>query len=158
MDEHVKRKIRKTGWVFFFVYIALLVYCLFFSERYGRGGSSEYHYNLELFREINRFIKYRHKLSSELFYLNIVGNVVGFMPFGFFIPMLSRKRNFFQVLFLSFELTLTIEVIQLITKVGTFDVDDLFLNTLGGVLGYICYAIFHGIYRIKYSSKRKKHK
>lgn len=156
MDNKMKSRIRKIGWLFFLTYIALLVYCLFFSERYGRITGEGYRYNLVLFTEIKRFFKYRHLLSAESFLLNMFGNIIGFMPFGFFVPMLSKKRSFWKVLCLSFELTLAIETMQLLLKVGIFDVDDLFLNTLGGILGYICYAITHGIYRLSYERREKR--
>ncbi len=38
---------------------------------------------------------------------------------------------------ISFEFSLLIECIQLVSKVGSFDVDDMILNTLGGSLGYL---------------------
>ena len=37
---------------------------------------------------------------------------------------------------------MTIELVQLITKVGSCDVDDIILNTLGGVIGYILWYIY----------------
>ncbi len=46
-----------------------------------------------------------------------------------------------------FSISLTIEVIQLITKVGCFDVDDMILNTLGAALGYGIYAVCDKIRR-----------
>ena len=42
---------------------------------------------------------------------------------------------------LGFELSLSVECIQLVTKTGCFDVDDIFLNTIGGMLGYLVYAL-----------------
>lgn len=150
-----KEKIKKAGWLLFILYIAMLVYFLFFSERYGRTAGEEYRYNIVLFAEIKRFFKYRHLLSTESFLLNMFGNIIGFMPFGFFVPMLSKKHSFWRILCLSFELTLAIEVTQLFLKVGIFDVDDLFLNTLGGVLGYLCYLVAHGIYRSHHKRSQK---
>ena len=42
---------------------------------------------------------------------------------------------------ISFEFSLLIECIQLVSKVGSFDVDDMILNTLGGSLGYLCFWV-----------------
>jgi len=82
----------------------------------------------------------------ESFLLNIVGNIVGFMPCGFFLPVISRRsRRWFNTVLLSFLFSLCIETIQLIFKVGSFDVDDMILNTLGGILGYILYKIVQHI-------------
>ncbi len=137
---------RVVGWIFFIVYIAALVYFLFFAEGYGRVIDGAMHYNLEPFREIKRFLIHYDVLGWQAVVLNIIGNVVGFMPFGFFLPLLSAKeRRLLMVLLLTFELSLTVEVIQLFTGVGSFDVDDLMLNTLGGVLGYGCYHLFSNL-------------
>lgn len=129
---------RVVSQLVFILYLCVLFYLLFFSERYGRtDASEEYHYNLVLFREIRRFYEYRKVLGIQSVLINLVGNVVAFMPFGFFVPVLwPKSRNLFAVAFCSFCFSLFVETIQLVSKVGTFDVDDLFLNTLGGVFGY----------------------
>lgn len=134
---------QKLGWVLFIAYLALLVYFMFFAESFGRDVQQrEYAYNLELFKEIKRFYNYRQQLGIKAFVLNIVGNVVGFMPCGFFLPIVSRRgRKWYNAVLLCFGLSLCIEVTQLVFKVGSFDVDDLFLNTLGGAMGYIIYRI-----------------
>lgn len=122
----------------FVVYLAVLAHFLFFSERYGRGTTGEYHYNLIPLQEIKRFIKYRDVIGWEGFIVNIFGNVLAFAPFGFLLPIVSKQnRTFFCVVLYSFEFSLFIELIQLSFRVGTFDVDDLLMNTIGGVLGYL---------------------
>ena len=138
-------KRRVSGWqrvisqLVFILYLGVLFYCLFFSERYGRTDiSDEYHYNLVLFREIKRFYRYREILGMKSVMINLAGNVVAFMPFGFFLPILWQKSGkLLYVTFWSFSFSLVVETIQLVYKVGTFDVDDLFLNTLGGIFGYM---------------------
>ena len=127
----------------FVLYLGVLAYLLFFSEAYGRTvNRSEYQYNLTLFREIKRFFQYRELLGTRVVLVNIVGNVVAFVPFGIFLPLLScRMRNLFLVLLATFGFSVVIEALQLIYKVGTFDVDDLFLNTLGGAVGYLLFCV-----------------
>ena len=78
------------------------------------------------------------------------------MPFGFFISMASRSSSFFMALFNSLGLSLCVEVLQLVTRVGSFDVDDILLNTIGGVLGYIVFVICNLIRRKCYVRKGKK--
>lgn len=139
----MKRRI--SGWqrvisqLVFILYLGVLFYFLFFSEHYGRTDiSDEYHYNLVLFREIKRFYRYREILGMKSVMINLAGNIVAFMPFGFFLPILwPRSGKFLYVTFWSFSFSLVVETIQLVYKVGTFDVDDLFLNTLGGIFGYM---------------------
>lgn len=134
---------QKFGWVLFLVYLGLLIYFLFFAESFGRDSvQKDYAYNLELFKEIRRFYIYRNQIGIKAFLLNVVGNVVGFMPCGFFLPIVSRRgRKWYNAILLCFALSLCIEVTQLVFKVGSFDVDDLLLNTLGGAMGYLFYRI-----------------
>ena len=150
-----RKKWRTLGKVLFVAYVAFIIYFLLFSDWYGRaGGSGEYRYNLVLFYEIKRFIKYRKVLGTFAVFTNLFGNILIFVPFGFFLPMGSKKRSFFVTLFYSFGLSLAVEVFQLITKVGSFDVDDLFLNTVGGVVGYLLFAICKLIRRKHFAKQR----
>ena len=72
--------------------------------------------------------------------LQIYSECSNLCPVWIFMPMASKYRSFFSTLFYSFGLSLCVETFQLLTKVGSFDVDDLLLNTLGGSgrLYYIC--------------------
>lgn len=145
----------------------LLIYFLFFSEEYGRTTQFlNYQYNFTPFREISRFIKYRDILGAEAFMINIVGNIVVFMPFGFFIPGLAKRKhgpflNFLKITGFGFLFSLTVETAQLVSKVGCFDVDDLILNTVGVALGCACYSICRCMltwYRKKRTRKERERK
>lgn len=161
MKNKSEKLIKALAWIIFTIYIIMLFYFMFFSERYGRTIiHSDYNYNLELLREIKRFWNYRELLGLESVVVNLAGNVAGFIPFGIMIPFLSKKRrNFFLVTLLTLEFSLLIEVTQLITKAGCFDVDDLLLNTLGGSIGYIVFGIVNGFckrWRKKDAKKEKE--
>lgn len=139
-------------WALFVIYMMLLFYVVFFAEGMGRAETaSGYKYNLTLFREIGRYWKYLGRFDSLgwIAFLNIIGNVLAFMPFGIFAPWLTNGRiNVFATFAYGFALSLSIETIQLIFKVGCFDVDDLVLNVTGALCGYVIYAIVHGIIRV----------
>ncbi len=156
MSGRKSKLFRAVGKVLFILYIAFLIYFLFLAEWYGRSGTEEYRYNLELFREIRRFITYREQLGTFTVFANLFGNILIFVPYGFFISMAGKKRGFFKTLFYSMGLSLCVEVAQLFTKVGSFDVDDILLNTIGGVLGYIVFSICNLIRRRYNVRKRKK--
>jgi glycopeptide antibiotics resistance protein len=145
--------------VLFVIYLILLCYFLFFAEMLGRTDTmEEYRYNLHLFREIARFSHYRQMLGFGAYFLNIYGNVLAFVPLGFFLPALCglRKRGLLVVL-CCFSFSLSVEVLQLVSRIGCFDVDDLFLNTCGGLLGYLIYLLCHSINRSAgQKSKRKE--
>lgn len=142
-------------WILFIAYLVGISYFMFFSERYGRVGTSdEYRYNLVLFKEIKRFIRYRHEIGIEGFIVNLFGNILAFAPYGFCLPLLSSKDdNLLRIIFSTFFFSLLIESIQLFYKIGCFDVDDLLLNTLGGVLGFIFYRLCRTFYR--YHERKK---
>ncbi|GGA79342.1 hypothetical protein GCM10008025_23440 [Ornithinibacillus halotolerans] len=68
---------------------------------------------------------------------NLIGNIIGFVPFGFLFPLLSERfQKLKTVIIATFSLSLTFELLQLIFQFGSFDFDDLILNTIGGILGY----------------------
>ena len=152
-----KKQKRVIALILFAIYFATLFYFLFFSEKLGRTYSERtYHYNLVPFLEIKRFIQYYEVLGMKAVLLNIFGNIGAFVPFGMFLPMFSRRcRKIWYTIFYSFELSLFVELMQLVSKVGSFDVDDLILNTLGGFIG--CLLYLGGCKAMKVWAKRKKH-
>ncbi len=156
MRDETKKKIRIIGWILFIIYILLLIYFLFLSEEYGRKdfAQRDYQYNLVLFQEIRRFWVYRERVGYLAAFLNLAGNVIGFLPFGFILPVIGKRmKNGFLVTVCGFCLSLFVESMQLIFKVGSFDVDDLLLNTLGTVLGYLAFLICNRIRRWIYEKK-----
>ena len=134
--------IRKGSWFLFLVYMAVMVYFLFFSEGFHRTDGTLYQYNLTLFQEIKRGFWCLEHGNIQYFIVNIVLNVVAFVPFGFILPIFSPKnRKLLHVFLLILEMTLAIEILQMVFQVGIFDVDDIFMNTLGGTLGYLLYEL-----------------
>ena len=141
--EKEKKNPRLLAVILFIIYICMLFYLLFFSETYGRTMDSGYRYNFELFKEIKRFWNNRNTLGMGPVILNLAGNIVAFAPFGFFLPVFFQVgRNLFRGVLLSALFSLTVETVQLFFKVGAFDVDDILLNAMGGLVGWICYFIF----------------
>ncbi len=157
MKKDYKKTLRICSRIMFGVYIICLAYFLFFAESTGRTFEGRtYHYNLELFKEIRRFIVHRHTLGTKAVLLNLVGNIVAFVPFGFFLPILyPRCRNFLYTVFFSFEVSLAVETIQLVSKVGSFDVDDMLLNTIGGAMGCLTFYWMNRVRR-NYETKEKR--
>ena len=94
------------------------------------------------FKEIKRF---QRMLSGDMWYravVNLVGNVLCFVPIGMILPVTADYWKYFhRVLVFSMTFSLVIEFTQLIAKVGSFDVDDIILNTAGGIVGYIVFFI-----------------
>ncbi len=148
MSIRLKKEIRIVTVVAMLIYIAALAYVCFFSESYGRIVSDEYHYNLKPFHEISRFFVYRDVIGVNGFVINLFGNILVFAPWGFMVPVLRiHPHKFLYTVCSTFVLSLCIETIQIISRVGSFDVDDLILNTIGGILGCIAYFIVNAVRR-----------
>lgn len=143
--KKTKKNVRIFGRILFVAYLLLALYVMFFSENLDRTMiSADYRYNLTPFAEIKRFWNMRYAYGWHVTLINLLGNVVCFMPFGFLLPTISKKKalnNFLSVTILAAAFSMLIETAQLITKVGAFDVDDIILNTLGGLLGYVIFKM-----------------
>lgn len=106
---------------------------------------SEYHWRANNFTPFKTiyFYLFLAEINFNIRIENLVGNILGFVPFGIILPLLSKKfLNLKAVILATFFLSLTYEVLQLLFEFGSFDVDDLILNTLGGILGYIPIKLF----------------
>ena len=139
-----KRKIiRIISRILFCIYMVFLVYFLFLSDDFGRNiGRGSYAYNLIPFQEIKRFILYWDTIGPMMSCINLLGNIVAFMPFGALIRwVLNRRVRWYEATIYTFIFSLEVEFIQFIGRIGVFDVDDIILNTLGGFLGFIVYYI-----------------
>jgi glycopeptide antibiotics resistance protein len=150
-------KTQKISWLIFILYLIAILYYTIFAESMGRANTDptdDPRFNLILFNEINRFIVYREQLGMKAFMLNVVGNCVAFIPGGFLLPVISRRcRSFISCTLVGFVISFFIECTQLIFRVGSFDVDDLMLNTLGVAIGFIMNA---AIKKFRAFRKRKK--
>jgi len=106
------------------------------------------------FTTIKMYIKYYPKLNS---FENLFGNILVFIPFGVLFPLVSRiGRKWYLFLLVSLAFILGIEVFQLFTGCGAFDVDDIILNCLGALTGFLIFQVFSIIKR-KLKAWREKH-
>lgn len=113
----------------FVVYI-LLLFELVTSTDFGSVSN-----NFVPFREILRYA-----VHSKLYYRNVIGNIVLFVPFGFFASYFCKNNRGYITMFITFITSLTIELIQM--GIGrSFDIDDIILNVVGGLFGYLIYRI-----------------
>lgn len=94
--------------------------------------------NLVPLKTIRGFFTIR---GADAYYVNIVGNIIMFMPLGFFLPMLWRRmNNFFRLNFTLVLVPLFIETLQLFVN-RHVDVDDIILNFVGGAAGALLYMM-----------------
>lgn len=138
---------KKICAVLFIIYIISLVYFVFFAEILGRlDVVDRFRYNIEPFKEILRFIKYYDQVGLKAVFVNVVGNVAVFVPFGYFVGIFEKEpKVMWKGIALALAFSVSIELIQLVAKVGICDVDDVILNTLGGAIGIILYRIIYAL-------------
>lgn len=131
-----------------FKYIVLNEFSSHFNFKY-----SEYYWhtqNFIPFKTIFGYLFLDNRINFNIRFENLAGNVIGFIPFGFMVPLLFKRYvSLIKVIFATFCLSLTYEVIQLLFKFGSFDVDDLILNTLGGCVGFITILLLGKIWTTK---------
>lgn len=140
----------------FFVYFLFLLLLTIF-----KGGRIEFsnQFNSYMYREhgllgiinivpiketINTFMHSETGMRNSL--RNLIGNILVFMPLGFFIPLLFDKfNNLKKVLKVGCLSSLAIELSQLFVGSNVCDIDDVIYNTLGALAGFICYKTFETI-------------
>ncbi|WP_342572728.1 VanZ family protein [Paenibacillus sp. FSL R5-0749] len=122
------------------LYVLIMGNLLFVS---GRTQGLYYQYNLVPFETIRPLLLERERYHTDAWVKNLFGNIVLFIPLGIWIPWLFRRcRSFLIFTSTVVLLLLGVEVIQLITSVGSFDVDDIILNTVGAWIGYAGFKLF----------------
>lgn len=81
----------------------------------------------------------RNKIEKAIWWAlkNLLGNLLPFVPFGFLLPIAyPRIKAFFKVFVVGIFAVLFIEIFQYMTRLGSFDVDDIILNMVGVLIGY----------------------
>ena len=77
------------------------------------------------------------------FIRQVVLNVIMTIPFGFLLPLVKKNVKLLKIIFYTFLLSLSIELLQpLINGVRSSDITDLITNVVGGIIGYVIYLIF----------------
>lgn len=82
-------------------------------------------------------------------FYNLGANIGLFIPFGVYYGFIKKKASIKQLLFITICLISIIEGLQFASKRGSFDIDDLLLNTVGVCLGYFLLPLFRRVLLIK---------
>ncbi len=128
-------------WGGFGIYALVLIYVLFLSRNPWSGFSiADYirHFtNFVPFRTVVEYFKSYQKGFETVAIRNLLGNLLLFLPMGAFLPLLFRQCNsFWRVVIVIFGMIVLSEVIQLLLRVGSMDIDDVILNLCGAMVGY----------------------
>ena len=146
-DVLIRRVVRILLWTSFAVYLLVLVKLLFLDGRHPFDisfGEFVRHSNWIPFRTV---VGYLQRLSANSINLDIVvrnllGNLILFFPMGCYLPCLGRwLAPLWKRLLLLVGMILGVEVLQLILRVGFFDVDDVIFNFFGGAVASLLFMI-----------------
>ena len=119
----------------------LFIVCilLLFELLTGTENNSGTGINLVPFSEI-----FRYQVGSKMFIYNTLGNILLFVPYGYFVTRYINGKSLYQLFIISFVTSLTVEILQV--KLGrSFDIDDVILNVIGGMVGYFLYIALNAI-------------
>ena len=120
--------------LFFIIYAMLLFQLLTDTELNTTSGI-----NIIPFMEIMRF-----KIGSQAFNMNVIGNILIFLPFGYFVSSYVKANKVSHILFISILTSFTVEVVQ--HYIGrSFDIDDIILNVIGSILGFFLFISLNAI-------------
>ncbi|MGN1305224.1 MAG: VanZ family protein [Oscillospiraceae bacterium] len=122
----------------FIVYLGILFAGLFLKKDYSWSVFlSKRELNIIPFKTIYHYITLLSADDIKLRIqakINFLGNIGLFLPLGVY---LSFSKNSKQTIIRVFLFSLVAEIIQLILNLGTFDIDDIILNTIGGFIGAV---------------------
>ncbi|UOQ84038.1 VanZ family protein [Gracilibacillus salinarum] len=140
----------------FIMYFVFMISLLFFGSR-GYGGPSMTW--LEYVKSSSNFVPFQTiemyvdalmygSMSITIPVINLGGNIIMFVPLGIALPFYSRKLAKLGVFSCAILLTLfVIESMQLISRRGSFDIDDFILNYIGGLIGLVIWKFLDWQYR-----------
>jgi glycopeptide antibiotics resistance protein len=131
--------IQSSFLVYVFMVLTLTGYFILFREVAAHGWWHRVLHRVQTKERINlqAFLMFKQfRIAST----QVIGNVVMLLPLGIYIPLLfPRLSGFFRVFIVCLLVSISIELMQLITSVRSTDIDDVILNTSGAVVGYLIY-------------------
>jgi Glycopeptide antibiotics resistance protein len=145
-DKNKKDKFTFIIAILFVVYLAILLRLLTFRD--SSLFFAAVHGNFVPFKTILNYLSDSPTLGIAI--RNLVGNIIIFVPLGFFVPLLRRSSKWKTVLIVGLIISSIIEVVQGIFRVGIFDVDDILLNTFGAIFGYGTFVYIKLMIKRKY--------
>ena len=143
-----RKTLQKTIYYILFVIYSLTMLWLLFGRRQYHREMMDMLVNLQPLKTIRAYL-YVLQNREEVYLLriaafNLFGNVVLFIPYGIFLPYLfNRLRSLWKVMLFGAVTIVCVELLQIATLRGSCDVDDLILNMMGILIGYIVFRIAH---------------
>lgn len=133
--------------VFLFAYIFLFLYALIFKnvsplELFDTNREFVRSVNAIPFRTIYSYITGSNAIIAAS---NILGNIILFVPLGIYLQLLNRAKKIWTSMLIIILTTLFVEIFQFVFGLGVVDIDDIILNSLGGLIGIFVYRGLHAL-------------
>lgn len=143
------KKIRNALFFLMAVCYLLLMLNLFFrfDMLLGANRVISRSWNLVPLHTIRSYWSGEIRVSQTLAMYNIFGNIAVFVPYGLYVGALRKERHFAGSLLVVVLTSVCIELIQLLFALGACDIDDVILNTAGGIAGLLGYYLLRGLLR-----------
>ena len=119
------------------IYFILLFFLLFRKKAAGSFQSV----NLIPFHSISAYLFSDDMVSRAFALSNLLGNIAIFIPMGVYLPLLIRRKSIFVNTVCVALISTVVEVLQYIFAVGSADIDDVILNTVGGLIGVSLFRV-----------------
>ena len=102
--------------------------------------------NIIPFKNTFEYITGADRFNLDIIINNTLGNILIFLPLGIFLPLLFKKYSrFTEVIIASTVISFSIEVFQIVLRIGQFDIDDVILNTFGSITGFLLLKIIKSV-------------
>ena len=136
--------VQSSFFVYVFAVLQLTGYFILFKEVSSHGWWDKMNHRIDTHDHVN-FVAFKTIGIYSTFDKQVIGNFIMLFPLGIYLPLLYRNlrkfSGFFAVLFISFVVSVGIEVLQLATNYRSTDIDDVILNTTGACFGFLIYQL-----------------
>lgn len=143
---HKIDKLQRNASIILSLYVVILLYFTVI----GRYSHEEYENRVYFYYSYRRLIEHYDSQSMR----QILMNIAMLVPVGFLMPMtFNCKGKYLKTIRISLLLIIVIELLQMLTKTGSCEVDDMINNFIGVILGMGLYAIINRLFMKKRLSK-----
>lgn len=144
IERKEKRVVKVTLSISFLFYIVVLIDILIIEPRVFQSNMQFSQYirqwtNIIPFKNISTYVKalFNGRINMDTILRNLVGNLILFLPMGIYLPYFIKRICKINVYCICLIITLFIvELVQLIGRIGVFDIDDIILRFIGAFIGY----------------------
>lgn len=128
--------------LFAYIYLFLLIFLFKYVSPFELFSPDRmYHRSVDVipFNTIHSYLSNEKNVSPIIVMSNILGNMILFMPLGMYLQLLKKNKKISISIGIVFLISVLIEMFQYIFGIGATDIDDIILNSVGGLLGIVVY-------------------